>query len=288
MDIQEILAQLERGEGRFPTAAVQEAMARREEIIPPLLEVLENVAQDPQPFASDGERMIHIYAMYLLAQFREPRAYPLLVRIVSAPGEVAFDLFEDSVTNDLGRILASVSNGDIRGMTSLIENPQANEYVRAAAMDGLLALVACGERSREEVMGYFKRLLQELDRTPGMVWDGLADSCADLYPAEAVAELRRAYEDDLVDPDFISWRDIERALERGQEAAMDELKQRRSLITDVVQEMSWWACFHPDEGRYRPSTPPVTVKPVRETPKVGRNDPCPCGSGKKFKKCCGS
>ena len=31
----------------------------------------------------------------------------------------------------------------------------------------------------------------------------------------------------------------------------------------------------------RPRTPPVTVK--RE---VGRNDPCPCGSGKKFKKCC--
>jgi len=25
---------------------------------------------------------------------------------------------------------------------------------------------------------------------------------------------------------------------------------------------------------------------VRATPKVGRNDPCPCGSGKKFKKCC--
>ena len=26
---------------------------------------------------------------------------------------------------------------------------------------------------------------------------------------------------------------------------------------------------------------------IRETPKVGRNDPCPCGSGRKFKKCCG-
>ena len=25
----------------------------------------------------------------------------------------------------------------------------------------------------------------------------------------------------------------------------------------------------------------------RETPKVGRNDLCPCGSGKKYKKCCG-
>jgi len=27
-------------------------------------------------------------------------------------------------------------------------------------------------------------------------------------------------------------------------------------------------------------------EPIRSTPKVGRNEPCPCGSGKKFKKCC--
>ena len=29
------------------------------------------------------------------------------------------------------------------------------------------------------------------------------------------------------------------------------------------------------------------LEPVRTEPKVGRNDPCPCGSGKKYKKCCG-
>ena len=29
------------------------------------------------------------------------------------------------------------------------------------------------------------------------------------------------------------------------------------------------------------------VRPVRTGPKVGRNDPCPCGSGKKYKQCCG-
>lgn len=33
----------------------------------------------------------------------------------------------------------------------------------------------------------------------------------------------------------------------------------------------------------------VKPKPVvRDEPKVGRNSPCPCGSGKKFKKCCGA
>ena len=32
--------------------------------------------------------------------------------------------------------------------------------------------------------------------------------------------------------------------------------------------------------------PQVSQTPVRVT-KIGRNDPCPCGSGKKYKKCCG-
>jgi preprotein translocase subunit SecA len=32
----------------------------------------------------------------------------------------------------------------------------------------------------------------------------------------------------------------------------------------------------------------VKKKPVRKVKKIGRNDPCPCGSGKKYKKCCGA
>jgi len=32
----------------------------------------------------------------------------------------------------------------------------------------------------------------------------------------------------------------------------------------------------------------VIFDPVRTEPKVGRNSPCPCGSGKKVKKCCTS
>jgi hypothetical protein len=40
-----------------------------------------------------------------------------------------------------------------------------------------------------------------------------------------------------------------------------------------------------DGGRLFPGGRVETYR--REEPKVGRNDPCPCGSGKKFKKCCG-
>jgi len=37
-----------------------------------------------------------------------------------------------------------------------------------------------------------------------------------------------------------------------------------------------------DDSEVNPKSPPVRVD------KVGRNDPCPCGSGKKYKKCCGA
>jgi preprotein translocase subunit SecA len=44
---------------------------------------------------------------------------------------------------------------------------------------------------------------------------------------------------------------------------------------------------HAEQQHQNPDHKPIT-QVVRHTPKVGRNDPCPCGSGKKYKHCCGS
>jgi hypothetical protein len=295
MELKQILSYLERNEGYFPRAAVQEAVDHRDEIIPPLLEVLEDVARDPKAYVDPG-CFIHIYAMYLLAQFRETRAYPLLVKIFSAPGKLAKDVAGDVVTQDLSRILASVSDGDVSGMTALVENEQANEYVRGAAMDGLLTLVACGKRSREEVMAYFKSLFQKLERRSSHAWSSLACCCADLCPEEVVEEIRQAYEDGLVQSFVIGWKEVEEALALGKEAAMEKLKGRYTMITDTAEELGGWWCFNQDaldvgHRKLGFSAPPLDFsppKPTRRTqPKVGRNDPCPCGSGKKFKKCCG-
>ncbi|MFA6292485.1 MAG: SEC-C metal-binding domain-containing protein, partial [Victivallales bacterium] len=41
------------------------------------------------------------------------------------------------------------------------------------------------------------------------------------------------------------------------------------------------------EGQAAESASEPQITFVRNTPKTGRNEPCPCGSGKKYKKCCG-
>ena len=42
---------------------------------------------------------------------------------------------------------------------------------------------------------------------------------------------------------------------------------------------------HADEARNISQSKPQPI--VNNGPKIGRNDPCPCGSGKKYKNCCG-
>lgn len=62
-----------------------------------------------------------------------------------------------------------------------------------------------------------------------------------------------------------------------------------ALIVSVYAMCDWWRDYRRTHGA-RPTPPayPAILPTVRDTPKVGRNDPCPCGSGKKFKKCCGA
>ena len=53
----------------------------------------------------------------------------------------------------------------------------------------------------------------------------------------------------------------------------------------VLQERSEFKRI--DGNWYYTRTLRTGPAPVKAAPKVGRNDPCPCGSGKKFKHCCG-
>lgn len=61
-------------------------------------------------------------------------------------------------------------------------------------------------------------------------------------------------------------------------------------IKDVPQELREDAVFGrvDDEWFYVDGHVYGQDPYVRETPRIGRNEPCPCGSGKKYKKCCGN
>ena len=90
---------------------------------------------------------------------------------------------------------------------------------------------------------------------------------------------------------------LEKAPELFSHAKTPEMKKMvidiyRAMLLDNVnvdneKEVKKWLQKHPEVAQGGSPLPkPQTYK--REEPKVGRNDPCPCGSGKKYKKCCGA
>jgi preprotein translocase subunit SecA len=115
----------------------------------------------------------------------------------------------------------------------------------------------------------------------------------------------------LLDPFLADLEDLEQMATQPLEQHLQELRERgKGYIRDPETEMGWWHCFQEDRPRnarpdagpgarvwapppreparaISPPPPPVQTR-VRESPKIGRNDPCPCGSGKKYKKCHGA
>lgn len=71
-------------------------------------------------------------------------------------------------------------------------------------------------------------------------------------------------------------------VEEEEMSLVDDPVKRHKLAIEVEAAI-------PEIRRYwQPHRKSAVIQVQRDTPKPGRNDPCPCGSGKKFKKCCGA
>ena len=75
---------------------------------------------------------------------------------------------------------------------------------------------------------------------------------------------------------------LRQSMMRAREVGPESQPQQQQAPRVAAQQQSSQGGDSPaDEG------PRITIPLKREIPKVGRNDPCPCGSGKKYKACCG-
>jgi hypothetical protein len=227
------------------------------------------------------------------------------------------DLIGDVPTEDLANIFASVSLGDTSLITELAANKEAEEFARAAAIRSWLSLVVSGEKSREEAMAYYRSLFEGgLEDINVVVWSELVDAAIDLYPEEVYDNIKKAYDDGLVEEDIVDpeWVDEQMAL--GKDEVLADLPDWNHLVEDVTIEMRSWFQnreygdeWDEDEDWYDEenwdeeedeedwdrrrlsalngnnfTSPAPYIAPEKR----GRNDPCPCGSGKKYKKCCGA
>ncbi|NOQ23235.1 MAG: DUF1186 domain-containing protein [Candidatus Aegiribacteria sp.] len=294
MQIYDILNVLENHRiDQFPEEALKEAIRRKQEITPYLLRAIDIAAEEPDLLTGNTSNNLHLFAFYLLAQFREPMAYPIIIKIFKLPARFLGCLFRDILKEDRSSILASVCDGDIVPIKSLIENPSVFETSRIDALISLQILVYEGILERKEVLEYFAELFQhKLEKEPSPLWDHLVYETVQLYGKTLQEHIYTILENDLVNPDFICREDVDTAFSLPEDTVLAHSRYNCRGLVDVHRFLGW---LSPVEEVFR-SHVPTADRPhhhpastyVREHPKIGRNDPCPCGSGRKYKKCCGA
>lgn len=113
----------------------------RGELVPDFLRELDGWVADPRA-ALEVDGSLGTHAMFLLAKWREEAAWPVFRRLFSLPGDIAYDLLGDLITDDGSILLAMVGGGRREELRAMVEDETLDEFCRNACLDALTCLVS--------------------------------------------------------------------------------------------------------------------------------------------------
>ena len=282
----------------LPRDAMLAAGERREELIPLFLACTERLSKASLDTLDEADASAFLFIYFLLGEWRDPRAYRPLTTLLKQESEMLEHLLGDAVTEGTARVIAGVCDGDLQPIIEVIEDPAADEFVRAEMINALVLIARFHPQAGQAAVAYLERFFAaEFEKTE-ILWGSWAFAVADLGLAQLETQVREAFEREWISPDEADFeifqRELHATIEGTQSPWIKDAPQNR-LIDSAIDELSEWYSFSDEDLEAAAiQHDPAAVALMRAlgatvsraTPKVGRNDPCPCGSGKKYKKCC--
>ncbi len=250
----------------------------------------------------DKERTaLFLYSLFLCAEMQSVAAFERYVRILRLPTLLLDELIGDTLTENMKDMLARTCAGRTNEIKSLIEDETVYDFARSAALQSLQMLVGTGAVGFNEVKQYCLDLLEHrLEQRASYAWDAAVSLAEDLGVHEALPWIERAYQRGWAHPGTKTLEEVKSGLNRSIEQKELARFKGESEPFKAEREMAFFVRNWDRQTDY--SEPdPDSVELLREprearlkessktstkSVKIGRNEPCPCGSGKKYKKCC--
>ena len=296
----------------FPEEAFTVAGVPDRAMINRLLLEIKEVADYPEALDIPGNYWPSLFSLYVLAWHREKRTLAPLKRLFDKTGGDFFELWGESISEDAPRLFASWAFAEPEALHPIVAaRPKDYESFRSSALEAYLILFHAGAVTAGSMRPYLRHLADSVlrkreDSMDGWLWYTWVRCCVDMGLEELYPLAKEAYDRKWVDPTISGWEHEERELRAGREAILERSRREHGgLIENPLVELRGWHCFteearlediqHEREAARRvsgqqteelePFFHPDTI--VNENPKPKPNQPCSCGSGKKYKKCCG-
>jgi uncharacterized protein len=277
----------------LPEEALRRAMADPDAITVPVLILLHRAADagiegGTEPLSAPESNLL-FWGLHVLAAVGESRIYDPLMRLLRRDDEAISSALGEDYQVTLPGIIASTFDGDVDRLLAAIAGEVPDGLTRMDLFHALALLTADGDIDRETARAFLVRFdAERLGEDHEEAWQGWEDAVALLGFDELVPRLKAARKDGRNTGTFIDWETVQDTM---QEARLRPKSRARfaNLTIDYIDDPVA-ALEHTREGAYD-HLPDLDEdgfaiperNPYRD---VGRNDPCPCGSGKKFKKCC--
>lgn len=282
-----------------PRAAMTAARERREAMIPLFLSQIDRLQDATADTVVDTDCNAFPAVFFLLGEWRDPRPYRPLSRLLRREAAYLDLILGDVLTEGAARVIAGMFDGDLAPITDVIEDDDADEFARSEMIDALAIIARAHPAARPDIERYLARFHDSEVDGASILWSSWALAVADLGLADLAPTVRIVIEEEqLIDPmdmDFPFFQaQLDDAIRNGA-SSWYHGAFNTTLVTDAIAEVSRWHSYAEQSQRSRViSSRPLSILEgiyggdtfVRAGPKVGRNDQCPCGSGRKFKNCC--
>jgi hypothetical protein len=277
----------------LPVEALRAAGADRVSTVPIFLDAIEQIlAPSGTPVPPDAI----FFVFHLLGEWREKSAYRPLARLLRCPVDIVDSVFGGAVTETTHRVMAAVFDGDPDPLYQIILDANADEFIRSRMCEAVAMAAFYGELQRADAARFLRSCYSELEpQAECFVWNGWQSAIALLGLAELKPLVEEAFRRGLISTSWLSFANFEEdlALSIENPAALCHRSHGEfRLFGDTIEELSSWYCFSPQaqrdaERRLASINRLAPLRPaINPFGKVGRNEACPCGSGRKFKKCC--
>ncbi len=238
------------------------------------------------------------HALFLLGELQAKQSLPTIFEVF-AQSEIYLELyFGDFLVEALWEVVYKIAANDLEACKQFIFRPAVYTYARTLVFEVVEQVVWHQPERRNEAIAWYRQVLQFF--LDSRIEDNVIDSdvigsaicfILDIEAKELMPEIKELYDRGLVSTMYCGdWKAVKKSF--AEPYRYDKKRQILPIAERYKEITSTWAGYQPEETNIRhepiivPSRPDRQYTEVRTEPKIGRNEPCPCGSGKKYKKCC--
>jgi len=264
-----------------PNAALRWALDHWEEAAPRFLMMLDAYTDGSDESDITADAMFFI--IHLFGDIGDRRAYGPLCRLMLNEERLVAALGDTACVETLKGVLIKCFDGDAAPLRQVIESTDADSITRGEALLALAWLARDGRWPEPQLRDYLRHLLAEMrPREPDYIWYSWVVVTAILGYREFVADSTKLIADGLVPEEWLTLEELPELQATGDPVGKDGLlAEDIAPFDDVIASLADWP-WPDDFDDEEEAAPEPYINPLRH---VGRNDPCPCGSGKKFKNC---